>query len=68
MIARHQCETKKNSTIERSIDSWFDCLFKQSKNANIRKIVELSKIFQLNEDSTFSFKNRDHLSNQCDCV
>ncbi len=66
MIVWNQCEVKKDLTIERLIDNWFDCLFIQSNNANVRKIVKLSEIFQVNNNFAFLSKNRDHSSNQRD--
>ncbi len=63
MIVRDQCEAKKDWTIERLIDNRFDCLFKQSKKASVRKSIELSKVFQFDENLTFLFKSRDHSSN-----
>ncbi len=68
MIVRDQCEAKKDWTIERLIDNRFDCLFKQSKNANVRKIIELLKIFQFDESFTFLLESRDNSSNQRNCV
>ncbi len=55
-------------TIERSVDNQFDCLFKQSKDASVKKIIELSEVLQFDENLTFLFESRDHSSNQCNCV
>jgi hypothetical protein len=68
LIVENQCEAKEDSTIEWSIDNWFDCLFKQSRNANVKKIIKLSKIFQFDKNLTLLFKNRDNSSNQRNCV
>ncbi len=54
---------RKDLTIKRIIDNWFNYLFKQSKNANIKEIIELSKILQFDEDSAFLSEDHDNSSN-----
>jgi hypothetical protein len=55
-------------TIKRIINNWFDCLFKQSRNANVEKIIELSEVLQFDEDFAFLSENRDNQTNQCNNI
>ncbi len=65
-IAWNKCQIKKNSTVERAINDKFDCLFQQLKDTTTRRIHRLSKVFQLDESTSFLLENDDHSSNQRD--
>jgi hypothetical protein len=41
---------------------------KQFRDADVRKIIELSEIFQFDEDSALLSESRDNQTNQCNNI
>jgi hypothetical protein len=58
----------KRLTIKRVINNYFNYSFKPFKNANVKKIVELSKVLQFDKNLAFLSEDRDNSSNQCYCI
>ncbi len=65
-ITRNKCQIKKDSTIERTINDKSDCLSQQFRSAATRRTHRLSKVFQLDESTSFLLESDDHSSNQRD--